>query len=201
MEPHEIIATPLSVYIAPVGESFPDIDADPAGNWALLGTNGNRNYEGGGVTVMHSKTYNQVRTAGSTGPVKAFLDEEAVMIRLTLLDLTAEQYAKALNDNAVTTTAAGSGSAGFKSLGLSEGLNNTAAFALLCRGPSPEDEAMNLQYEFPRVFSSGNAEPVFQKGNPAGLALEFTALEDLADGVAETERFGRYIVQHQAPLA
>lgn len=201
MTPYEIIGAPLTVWLAPLDTDFPAINAAPSEDWTRLGTNGDRNYEAGGVTVMHSKTFNKVRTAGASGPIKAFLDEEDLMFRLTLLDITLEQYAKALNDNAVTTTAAGSGTAGFKKIGLSENVGVTAEFALLVRGLSPYDEAMTMQYEVPRCYSSGSAEPVFRKGQPAGLALEFTALEDLSEGVAATERFGRILAQHQAPLA
>jgi len=198
MTPYEILVTPFTVWLAPVGTAFPVVTAEPSSPWFKLGTNGNRNYEEGGVTVAHSRSFNKIRTAGATGPIKASLTEEDVMVRLTLLDMTLEQYTYALNNNTVTTTAAGSGTAGTKKIGLSEGVNATREFALLARGISAYDEAMVAQYELGRVFSSGNAEPVFRKGEPAALALEFTALE-LASATAE-ERLGRFIEQHQAPL-
>lgn len=200
MSPYEIICAPYTVYIAPVGEDFPAIDAAPAGNWAVLGTNGDRNYEEGGVTVGHSKAFNKIRTAGATGAVKAAMDNEDLMVRLSLLDMTLEQYRYALNGNTVATTAAGSGTAGFKSVGLSHSPGNTREFALLVRGISPYDEAMNAQFELPRTFDSGSAQPVFRKGQPATLALQFDALEDLETEIVE-ERFGRFIAQHQEPLA
>ena len=199
MTPFEIIGAPFTVWIAPIGTAFPLIDAEPDGDWAKLGTNGDRNYSNDGVTVSHSKTYQKVRPAGATGPVKAFLDEEDLMIKLTLWDMTLEQYKYALNSNTVTTTAAGSGTAGFKKIGLSQSVGRTAEFALLARGLSPYDEAMNAQYEVPRCYDSGSAEPVFRKGQPAGLALELTALEDLA-AASEEERFGRFIAQHMDAL-
>ncbi len=34
----EILFAPYDVYWAPVGESFPIIEAAPAGNWLILGT-------------------------------------------------------------------------------------------------------------------------------------------------------------------
>lgn len=199
MTPYEIIGAPYTVWIAPIGEAFPLIDAAPAGNWVKLGTNGDRNYSNDGVTISHSKSYQKARVAGATGPVKAFLDEEDLMIKLTLLDLSLEQYKYALNSNTVTTTAAGSGTAGFKKIGLSQSVGRTAEFALMARGISPYDENMNAQYEVPRCYDSGSAEPVFRKGVAAGLALELTALEDLAAS-SEEERFGRFIAQHQDAL-
>lgn len=199
MSPFEIIGAPLTVWIAPIGTAFPLINVAPAVAWTKLGTNGDRNYSNDGVTVAHSKTYQKARPAGASGPVKAFLDEEDLMIRLTLWDLTLEQYQYALNSNTVTTTAAAAGVAGFKKIGLSQSVGKTKEFALLARGLSPYDEAMNAQYEVPRCYDSGSAEPVFRKGVPAGLALELTALEDL-NAASDVERFGRFVAQHQLPI-
>ena len=199
MTPYEIIGAPLTVWIAPIGTAFPAVDAAPAGEWLKLGTNGDRNYSADGVTVAHSKTYQKARPAGATGPVKAFLDEEDLMFRVTLWDLTLEQYAYALNNNTVTTTAAGAGTPGTKKLGLSQSVGRTAEFALIARGLSPYDENMAAQYCVPRCFDSGSAEIAYRKSVPAGLALEFTALEDLA-AANEEERFGYIIAQHQAAL-
>lgn len=199
MTPFEIIGAPFTVYIAPIGTTFPLINVVPAVAWIKLGTNGDRNYSNDGVTVSHAKTYQKVRPAGATGPVKAFLDEEDLMIRLTLWDMTLEQYAYALNSNTVGVTAAGVGTAGFKKIGLSQSVGKTKEFALLVRGPSPYDEAMSAQYEVPRCYDSGSAEPVFRNGAPAGLALELTALEDLG-AASQQERFGRFVAQHQNPL-
>ncbi|MEL6485647.1 MAG: hypothetical protein AAFQ13_00690 [Pseudomonadota bacterium] len=201
MEPFEIIGAPLVVYIAPTGTAFPEIATAPSGDWTLLGKRGDRSIAEEGVTVSHSKTYSNVRTAGASGPVKAFLESEDLMLRMTLLDLSIESYANALNGNTVTTVAAGSGTAGYKSVGLSQSVGRTQEFALLARGLSPEDETMNLQYEFPRVYESASPEPVFRKGGQgAALALSFMALEDLAAATPQ-ERFGRYRTQHQAALS
>lgn len=200
MTPYEIITAPYTVWIAPVGTAFPVVNVAPSGDWFKLGTNGDRSYEEGGVTVAHSKSFNKIRSAGSTGGIKADLNEEDLMVRLSLLDMTLEQYRYALNGNTVTTTAAGSGTPGTKKVGLSHSPGRTREFALLVRGLSPYDEAMTAQFELPRTFDSGNAQPVFRKGQPATLALQFDALEDLTTATVE-ERFGRYVAQHQAPLA
>ena len=120
------------------------------------------------------------------------------MLSLTLWDMTLEQYSYAMNGNEVATTAAGTGTAGFKALGLSRG-HQVTEFALLLRGLSPYDPAMNAQYEVPRAVDAGNAQPVFTKGSPAALALEFRAMEDL-DAASDDERFGRLIAQHQLAL-
>lgn len=195
----EIIARPFTVYWAPVGESFPAIDAAPAGNWTKIGSSGDRNYTEEGVQVAHSQNIEQVRAAGGTGPIKAFRTEEGLAISFILMDMLLEQYKLALNNNAVATTAAGSGTAGYKELPVYQG-QDVQTLALLIRGDvSPEGANWKSQYEVPVCFQSGSPEPVFQKGTPAGLALEFTALED-PDAASEDARFGRLVVQHQTAL-
>jgi multidrug efflux pump len=71
--------------------------------------------------------------------------------------------------------------------------------ALLARGASPDGPNFIAQYQVPRCFQSGDAKPVYKKGKPATLDLEFTALEDLS-AANELERFGLLVSQHQAPL-
>lgn len=191
--PFEIIAAPFTLYLAPVGTAFPAVDVAPGGAWVKVGTSGDRNYTEDGVTVQHSQTIEQFRAAGSTGPIKAFRTEEALLISMVLADVSLEQYALALNHNAITTTAAGAGVPGTKKAGLSRGAF-VAQRALLVRGVSPYGDAMDMQYEVPKAFQSGSPEAVYRKGEPAALALEFTALED--PGAASTaERFGRLVAQ------
>jgi len=198
--PFELIAAPFTVWLAPVGTAFPLIDAAPGASWAKIGTSGDENYSEDGVTAAHSQTVETPGFLGTTGPRKAFRTAEGLMIRFTVFDMTLEQYANGLNGNAVTTTAAGSGTAGFKKLGLRQGLD-VARHALLVRGnASAYGAGWNSQYELPVCFQSGSPEPVHRKGQPAGLALEFTALEDPSAATA-AERFGRLVVQHQTALA
>jgi hypothetical protein len=199
MEPFEIIGAPFTLYTAPLGTAFPLIDAEPAAAWVKIGTSGDRSYSDDGVTVAHSQTISQARPLGATGPVKAWRTEEGLVVSLTLWDLTLEQYAVALNSNALATTAAGSGTAGFKALQLYRGVN-VAALALLVRGDvSAYGDDFKSQYEIPVCYQSANPEPVFKKGEPAGVALEFTALED-PDAATAAARFGRIVMQHQVAL-
>lgn len=197
-EPFEIIGAPFTLWVAPLATAFPLIDADPGVGWSLVGTNGDRNYSDAGVTVTHSQKVDQARPAGATGPIKAWRSEEDLMIELELWDLTLEQYQLAINGVAPVTTAAAAGAAGFKKIGLSRGVE-MVQYALLLRGESPYGAAYNSQYEVPRAYQSADAKPVFAKGKPSGLALQFTACEDL-DATSDAERFGRFVAQHQAPL-
>jgi len=196
--PYEIIAAPFKVYFAPVGTAFPLIDAAPAAAWKLVGSSGDLNYLDEGVKVSHSQTMSLFRALGDAGSRKAFRTEEDLLIALSLADLTLEQYAHALNSNAVTTVAAGSGTAGYKKIGLSRGFS-VATVALLVRGPSPYGDGWTLQFQVPRAAQTGNPEPVMRKGEPAALALEWTALVD-PNAATEFERFGNIIAQHAAAL-
>lgn len=198
MEPYEIIGAPFTLWVAETGTAFPAIDAAPGVGWTKIGTNGDRNYSEEGVTVAHSQSLNYARPAGATGPVKAFRTEEDLRISLTLWDLTLEQYANAMNGNPVETTAAGVGTAGFKEMGIYRG-SQVREFALLLRGLSAYDPAFNAQYEVPRAVDAGSPEVQFSKGVPAGLAIEFMAMEDL-NAATEAERFGRLIQQHAEAL-
>lgn len=195
-EPYEIIMAPYEVYLAPVGTAFPDVDETPAAAWKLLGKSGADNMEEGGVSVVNGQTLVSKRTAGSTGPVKVGRTEEELTLGLTVYDMTAEQYALALNNATVTDTAAGAGTPGTRSIPLRQG-RSVSLFALLCRGVSPYDDSMVAQYQVPKVYQSDNPSPVFSKGDAAGLKLTFNALEDL-DAATEAERFGKYVAQDAA---
>src|SRR4030042_339760 len=125
-EPYEIIMAPFEVWVAPVGTAFPDVDESPAAAWTKLGSSGMDNMDEGGVTVTNGQTLATKRTLGSTGPVKVARTEEELTVSFTLFDMTAEQYAKALNNRTVTDPAAGSGAPGTRKntprQGRSEGL-------------------------------------------------------------------------------
>lgn len=181
--PVEIIATPFTVWLAAVGTAMPVTDAAPGGSWTKLGTSGPLNYGEEGVTIENPQTIVKWRSLGAAAPIAAFRTEEDTIIRLMLHDITLEQYRFALNGNAVATTAAGSGTAGFKTLSLERGLD-VVTYALLARGgKSPYGAAFNMQYEIPIVFESGSPSVVFSKGAPAGLELSFEALRHSSGGI------------------
>jgi len=197
--PFEIIAAPFTLYYAPLGEAFPALDAVPAGNWVQIGTSGDLSYDPEGVTINHSQSVNAVRPLGATGAVKAFRTEEDLTIAATLWDVTLEQYRLAVNSNAVATTAPGVGTQGFKALKLYQG-DQVATMALLVRGVSPYGDGLAGQYEVPYCYMSGSPEVQYRKGEPAGLALEFSALVD-PNAASEDDRFGRLIFGNAAALA
>ena len=191
--PFEIIGAPFEMYIAPVGTAFPAVDEAPTAPWALVGTSGTLDQFPEGVTLEQPQSTNVFRSAGSTGARKIFRTEEDLKLRLTLADLTLEQYAHALNNNTVSTTAASAGVPGTKKIGLSRN-HTVATHALLLRGPSPYMADGVMQYEVPRAAQTGSPSTVFKNGDAAGLALEFSALVD-ETAVNPSERFGRIVAQ------
>lgn len=193
MQPYEIIISPADVYLAPSGSTFPDVDTPPTGTWKLLGTAGKKNYSEDGVTVTHEQTLEPHRTAGSTGPVKVARTEEGLTFEGVLEDLSLEEYAKVLNDVTVADVAAASGTPGYRSIPLRQGLD-VAEFAMLVRFPSPYGDGFTAQYQVPRVYQAANPAPAFNKSGAAGLAFSFTALED-PDATVDEERFGKLVAQ------
>ena len=194
--PYEIIAAPYTVWIAPVGTEFPDVEAAPNGFWTKVGSSGDLNYSDEGVTVAHPQEMNLFRALGDAGSRKAFRVSEDLLIRLQLVDVTLEQYKLALNTNTVTDVPAAS-NAGYRKVGLSRGFS-VATVALLVRGPSPYMDDGVMQFEIPRAAQTGNPEVTFRKDEPAMLALEWTALVD-PDAASTDERFGRILAQDADP--
>jgi hypothetical protein len=183
--PYEILAAPLTVWVAPVGTAFPAVNAAPPGTWFQLGTSGTKNYDAKGVTVNHGETIQSFTPAGGTAKRKVWRSEETFDISFDLVDLTIEQYGKILNDAVVTTTV---GPPAIKDINLLQGLV-VKTFALLARGTSPVNETLPSQYQVPLCYESDSPQPVYVKSAPAALAVKFEALEDLALG------FGKLIVQ------
>ena len=197
--PYEVIAAPFTVWAAPVATAFPEIDdAAPDAAWIKVGTSGPLNYEAEGVTVEHKQSMNFWRSLGDSGSRKVFRNEEDLVISLTLVDISLEQYALAINGNTLTTVAAATGAAGYKKIGLSRGLT-VHTRALLVRGPSPYGANYTLQYEVPIAVQTSSPQVVYKRESPAGLKLEWTALVD-PSAASEAEYFGRIIAQHQAAL-
>lgn len=196
--PLEIIASgAIELWIAPVGEAKPAVNAAPAGNWVKVGTYGSLNYNGDGVTLGHEQNIEKFRALGDTGVRKVQRTEEDLMLTVTIWDLTVEQYSHALN-NTVTDVAAGAGTAGYRWMGLSRG-STVATRALLFRCPSPYMEDGTMQWLLPRAAQTGSPELVFKNDEPVGIELEWTALVDPAASTA-AEYYGRVEAQDAAPV-
>ena len=192
--PYEIIVAPFEVYVAPTGEAFPDVDEAPAGNWVKLGTNGKENMDPAGLTIQHNQQIDFHRAYGANAPVKATRSQEDLMVSFTLWDLKAAEYARILNDNTVTATAAGAGTPGYDTVNLYRGIE-VSAKAWLIRGEdaSPAGDGWAVQYEIPKGIVSSSPSVQFAKNAPAGLAFELAVLFDTSETAGE--EMGRFIVQ------
>lgn len=195
MQPEEIITSPFTIWIAPVGTAFPALTEEPGEDWTRIGSNGTRSYSEGGVTTQHSQQREIAKPAGSTAPTYSFSSGEEFRIRLELLDLTLEQYALALGQNAVSATSGVGELPGYRTLGLNLRPRADTVLALLARGPSPYDEDLIAQFEVPRCQEAGSGPKlIFRKGKPAGVAVDFLALED-PNAASIDELFGRLHAQ------
>lgn len=170
----EVIAGPLTMWVAVTGTAKPNVTTTPPVAWTKLGTNGNLNYSDKGVTVEHDETLGFFQPGGGTGKRKAWRQSEDLFISAELVDLTVEQYAITLNNATVTTTA---GPPAVKSIPLQQGIT-VAQFALLARGASPVNNALVAQYFVPVVVQAENPTPVYSLQGPTMLAVKFQALAD-----------------------
>lgn len=189
-DPREIVVGPLDLYLAPAVEAEDAVNATPSGNWALLGTSGDENYQESGITIQHSQSLRQTRAVGATGPLKVNRQSEDLSIALALMDLSVAQYTKVLNNTTKSTDT----SPNIDYIGLRRGLDVTV-LSLIARGTglSPSG-AFNVQFYVPRVYQSGEPQLVFSKDAEAALDVTFMALEYQSAATAE-ERFGRWVVQ------
>lgn len=182
--PYEILATPFEAFLAPAGTAKPDIASAPTGQgYTRLGIRGADEYDAdAGVSISHDQTINEYRGLRGTGPIKAFRTSESLKIAFTLNDMSLEQYGKVLNDATVEDV-------GSRALTIHQGAQ-VATFALVLKSDDgPYGDGDPIQYWVPVVYQSGSPTVVHKKGEPAGLALEFTALEWL-DSPSEALRFG-----------
>lgn len=190
MDPREIVVGPLTAYLAAAVEAEDDVDGTPSGNWALLGTSGDENYSEDGITVTHSQSLRYTRAAGATGPLKVNRQTEDLTIGLSLMDLSAAQYTKVLNNTTKSTDT----SPNIDYIGLRRGPDVTVLSGIFKgTGLSPSGD-FPIQLYIPRMVQSADPAPQFSKGADAMLAVVFTALEYQSAGTDE-ERFGRYVVQ------
>lgn len=174
--PANIVVAPYEVYYAAVGTAFPAFNATPSGSWKLLGTSGKLDQTDGGVTIAQNQSIDTIRGQG-TAIRKAVRTEEGATISVEIMDTTLESEALSLGLDPATdiaTVAPATGVPGTKAINFDRG-PDIKYVALLIRGHSPYSTNASAfkQYEFPKVFQNGSAQPVYSKTGPATLAFEF----------------------------
>ena len=181
VKPYEVIAGPCEVYFAPTGTAYPAIGGTVPPAWTHIGLTE------GGIRVGHPQTVIEHRADQVTGPIKASRSEEGLEISFSMVNLTLERYAIALNQALQGPDAV----AGAKSLPLYRGGFQVETFAFVARGNnlSPYANA-HMQFEVPVVFEAGSPEAGFTKDNKAMLEVSLHALVD-PDRSSDDESFGR----------
>lgn len=174
-----LVSGPLELWWAAVGTSFPAISGDPgAGGFTKIGASGAKNYTDDAVSINPGQTVEPFIPYGGTHPRKAFRTEEELIVTVTMADVSLAQVRSALNQNTVTSNA------GDDEISLERGLD-VSTIALLVRGSgkSPEFDGGNLQFELFEVYEQGSQEITFEKGAPAGVLLEFRAIDESSNGI------------------
>lgn len=189
--PFEIIVGPLAIYLAPAIEAEDDVDSAPSGNWGLLGTSGMESYAEAGISLNFSQTIRQSFVVGATGPVKANRQQEQLTVGVSLMDLSAAEFTKILNNTTKSTDT----SPNIDYIGVRRGPDVTL-LSLTARGAglSPSGATLDMHFYSPRVYQSGDPAMTFSKDEDAMLAATFTALENLSAATDE-QRFGRWVVE------
>ena len=102
--PFNVVSGSGTIYEAPVGTTFPDVDVDPVAAWVKVGKTGDLDYTRDGITVVSSQTMNKFQSLGSTGTRKIFRASEDLMVMATLADMSPESLSGAFNHNPVDTS-------------------------------------------------------------------------------------------------
>jgi hypothetical protein len=170
-EPFDQLTGTLTVYIAPVGSTVPDVANTPESPWVEIGcTDGEQ-------SLQHAGALEYFRDNCHQGPVKAVRPEEDVIVAFTLVGLTLENYAYILHaaENVATDTDADPDT---KTMPLKRGFVPTE-YAMLFRGEALSPYGVYAgMYVIPRGVFDGEPQPTFAKDGRAGLEVEFHALED-----------------------
>ena len=206
--PITFLTGPCSVYLAPFGSgtTLPEIDGDPdAYSWSggfKLGQAGKEDIGTGGVEIRKLTTFNEIRTDGTTGPVKALIDTETFEVEFTIHDLSlngnATIFAGAQKYSTATTVSAGSSTGGYNKFFIGDEAGEAKIWNLLVAFPSsPELATGNSQLNIKKCYMSNDPSVVLQRGDVAGVQFTFRALQDTA--ATANQQFGEFRFQSAEP--
>ena len=206
--PITFLTGPCAVYFAPFGSgtTLPEIDGDPdAYSWSggfKLGQAGKEDIGTGGVEIRKLTTFNEIRTDGTTGPVKALIDTETFEVEFTIHDLSlngnATIFAGAQKYSTATTVSAGSSTGGYKKFFIGDEAGEAKIWNLLVAFPSsPELATGNSQLNIKKCYMSNDPSVVLQRGDVAGVQFTFRALQDTA--ATANQQFGEFRFQSAEP--
>jgi len=178
--PYDRLVGPLTVYVAPDGETEPSVDTAPAGNWEVMGPTD------GGQTFAYQGSIEYLRDDDHTGAVKGVRPEDDIVVTTTVVGLTLENLAQIFHDVANVVTDAGPPAT--KRIPMKRDYN-PPSYAMLLRGEahSPYGD-FPAQIYFPRGYFDGEPEISFVKDEGAGVEIEFHVIAD--DSQAAGDEFG-----------
>jgi hypothetical protein len=177
--PYEVVNPLYTLYWAAVGAAPPLPWETPGEGYTKIGTGGTLNYGEEGVQIELPQSVNPFRSLGSAAVRKNFRDTEDVKVRITLVDMTIEQWHLAFNRNTITpTAAAGAGTYAYKSIGGSRGFELDTLQLILRANVTPYAAEGFSQYIFWRAQQTGSPSKVSVRGTPVGIQLEWSILVD-----------------------
>lgn len=177
----------LTVFLALYGETVPDVDVLPGGNWVELGaTDGDQSIKYGGKVTFFKDNDHQ-------GDVTGIRSEESPMVKIKVVDLTMENWAKIIASTSSIvsgTTTAGSTT---KKLPIKRGAA-LVEYAMLLKGDALSPYGLYPgMFVIPRLVFSNEPEVKFGKSLRGSLDAEGHVLED--DAQAEADALGWLIVK------
>ena len=200
--PITFLTGPCTVYLAPFGSgsTLPEIDGDPDGlTWSggfKLGQAGKEDIGTGGVALRKLTTFNEIRTDGTTGPVKALIDTETFEVEFTIHDLSFTGNAGAIwfganKYGSTTNVSAGSSTGGYKKYFIGDETGEAKLWNLLIAfGNSPELSTGHSHLNIKKCYMSNDPEMILQRGDVAGVQMTFRALQDTA--ATADQQFGEF---------
>jgi hypothetical protein len=137
--------------------------------------------------------------SGSTMDRKVARVSESIRATVKLADMSLESLSHALNENAITTVAAGAGTPGTKAINLYQG-PDVATFACCIRGFSPYsgDADSFMQVEMPNAYNADGWDIAQQKGVAWAYTLNLRGLID-PNNPSSAARAGRIIAYSASP--
>jgi len=184
-KPYEILTGVCSLYIAPLGTTFPTVDTVPGAAWR------NPGYTQEGLSIKMAQKIEKIPVDQETGAVKASRSEESMTVETNLAEATLENLADALGDT-VTDTAPGVGTIGTREVGNYRG-GNVKTFALLVRGMSAYGN-FPAQTQIPVCYIDGDIEMKYVSGKNPVIKVAFEALVD-PDATEDRYKFGKTVMQ------
>ena len=180
----QIIPGRLVAWYAATSESEPAITGDVSG-WTSLANN---YIEPGGIVLEYQDDLEPVDLLKDLAPATMRRVREQVSVQFTIMDMHIDTFARFLNGNTVTDTAAVSGtSVGYQSVNITRG-NNVSEFSLLFRGRSayaatnPTNTGWISQIWLPKVYCSSIA-PITYTRSSLSYQVTCMSLQDDTNGL------------------